>query len=121
MIEASCHCGAVRMEIDQPPETVTECACSICRKKGVLWAYYSPKQVRLSPTSGATSIYMWADKELEFHTCKICGCTTHWAAVDKTLDRMAVNARLMEPGVLAAASLRKIPGPTRRRPPSATP
>jgi len=49
MIRASCHCGAVRLEIDAPPSEVTECNCSICRRYGVLWAYYTPEQVRLLP------------------------------------------------------------------------
>ena len=111
MIEASCHCGAVRMEIEAPPDTVTDCACSICRRKGALWAYYSPKQVRIIPASGATAIYMWGDKELEFHSCKVCACSTHWSAVDRSDDRMGVNARLMEPEVLGDARVRKIAGP----------
>jgi len=112
MIEASCHCGAVRMEIDTPPDTVTDCACSICRRKGALWAYYSSRQVRIIPASGATAIYIWGDKELEFHSCKVCACSTHWAAVDKSHDRMGVNARMMEPEVLAVARVRKIAGPS---------
>lgn len=112
MIEASCHCGAVRMEIETAPDTVTDCACSICRRKGALWAYYSPKQVRLIPASGATAIYMWGDRELEFHSCKICACSTHWSAVDKSYDRMGVNARLMAPEVLAAAKVHKSAGPS---------
>jgi hypothetical protein len=110
MIEASCHCGAQRIEIDTAPETVTDCNCSICRRLGVLWAYYSPRQVRLIPPSGATSIYMWDDRSIEFHSCAVCGCTTHWSAVDKTRDRMGVNARLMDPEVLAAARLRHLDG-----------
>jgi hypothetical protein len=110
MIEASCHCGAVRLEIAIAPETVTDCNCSNCRKRGVLWAYYSPKQVKIVAPAGATNIYKWDDKELEFHTCKICGCNTHWAAVDKSVDRMGVNARLMEPQVLAAARVRHLDG-----------
>jgi hypothetical protein len=111
MIEASCHCGALRMEIKTAPDTVTDCACSICRRKGALWAYYSPKDVRLIPAQGATQIYMWGDKDLEFHTCNTCGCTTHWAPADKTHDRMGVNARLMDPEVVGKAKLRKIAGP----------
>jgi hypothetical protein len=111
MIEASCHCGGLRMEVATAPDTVTDCACSICRKKGALWAYYSPKDVRLIPAQGATQIYMWGDRMIEFHTCKTCGCTTHWAPADKTYDRMAVNARLMDPEVIAKAHLRKIAGP----------
>jgi hypothetical protein len=93
------------MEIDTAPQTVSDCACSICRRKGALWAYYSPKQVRIT---GATSIYMWGDKALEFHSCKVCACSTHWSPVDKSRDRMGVNARMMEPEVLAAASVKKI-------------
>jgi hypothetical protein len=111
MIAASCHCGAVRMEIAVPPEVVTDCACSICRRKGALWAYYSPKQVRIIPATGATSIYVWGDKMIEFHSCKVCACSTHWAPVDKTYDRMGVNCRMMDPEVLAAAAVEKIDGP----------
>ena len=111
MIEASCHCGAVRMEIASAPEEVTDCACSICRRKGALWAYYSPKQVRIIPPSGATAIYMWGDRELEFHSCKVCACSTHWSPVDKTYDRMGVNARMMAPEVLGAARVHKSAGP----------
>jgi hypothetical protein len=47
---------------------------------------------------------------LEFHRCKRCGCVTHWEAVDKTRDRMGVNARLMTPEVVAHARVRHVDG-----------
>lgn len=105
MIQSSCHCGTVRLEIARVPAEVKDCNCSICRRYGTLWAYYSPKDVRITPASGATDIYMWDDRSIEFHRCKICGCVTHWSPVDKTRDRMGVNARLMTPEVLAAARI----------------
>ena len=111
MTLGSCHCGAVRLEVDTPPDRVTDCACSICRRKGALWAYYSPKQVRIIPATGATSIYVWGDKEIEFHSCRICACSTHWAPVDKSYGRMGVNMRMMDPEILAAARVEKITGP----------
>ena len=107
---ASCHCGTIRLELDVAPETVTDCNCSICRRYGVLWAYYSPKQVQILGASNATDIYMWNDRSIEFHRCKTCGCVTHWAAVDRTRDRMGVNARLLDLAVLAAARVRKLDG-----------
>jgi hypothetical protein len=110
MIESSCHCGAVHLEIETPPVEVTNCNCSICRRYGVLWAYYSPKTVRITPETGATDIYMWDDKAIEFHRCKVCGCVTHWAPADKKIDRMGVNARLMAPEVLAQARVRFLDG-----------
>jgi hypothetical protein len=111
MIEAICDCGAVRLEIAESPQSVLECGCTICRKLGTLWAYYSPRQVKLIPKSGATTIYLRGEREIEFHSCATCGCTTHWAAVDRSYDRMGVNARLMAPAVLAAAHLVKSAGP----------
>lgn len=108
--EASCHCGTIRFEVETPPATVTDCNCSICRRSGVLWAHYSPTQVRFVAGDNATDVYMWGDRSLGFHRCKVCGCATHWSPVDKTLDRMGVNARLMDPTVLAAARVRKLDG-----------
>jgi hypothetical protein len=110
MVESSCHCGTVRLEIAAAPETVTDCNCSICRRYGVQWAYYSPKDVRMISGAAATDIYMWDDRSLEFHRCRNCGCVTHWAPVDKSHDRMGVNARLMPPEILAAARVRRLDG-----------
>ncbi|HEY5048434.1 MAG TPA: GFA family protein [Rhizomicrobium sp.] len=110
MIESSCHCGAVKLEIAAAPETVTDCNCSICRRYGVLWAYYSPRAVRIVAGNDATETYMWDDKSIAFHRCRACGCVTHWAALDKSLDRMGVNARLMAPEVVAMARVRRLDG-----------
>jgi hypothetical protein len=40
VLEASCHCGAVRITIPRKPEYLIECSCSICRRNGALWAFY---------------------------------------------------------------------------------
>lgn len=111
MIVASCHCGAVRFEIARAPECVTDCNCSICRRLGVLWAYYRPGEVAITAASGTTTAYAWGDKFIAFHHCAICGCATHWASLQEPpIDRMGVNARLMDPEVLAAARLRRLDG-----------
>lgn len=105
-VEASCHCGAVRLVIDTAPAAVTECNCSLCRRYGVLWAYYSPRQVRLIPETPKTATYLWNGRNVAFHHCSTCGCVTHWSPVDARRDRMGINARLLEPAVLAAAERR---------------
>jgi hypothetical protein len=107
MIEASCHCGAVRLQIAAAPQTVTDCNCSVCRRYGVLWAYYSPKQVQVS---GATQTYVWNNEAIAFHRCNACGCVTHWSAVDPARDKMGVNARLMPSDILAKARVRRLDG-----------
>jgi hypothetical protein len=110
MVVASCHCGSVSLEIDSPPEEVTECNCSMCRRYGVLWAYYPPRQVRVLPPDPPTDVYLWGSRSSAFHRCRSCGCVSHWAATDPKRDRMGVNARLMDPEVLAAARVRHLDG-----------
>lgn len=117
MITASCHCGQVTLEIDTAPATVTDCTCSICRRYGVLWAYYSPSQVRITLKGGKTDTYMWGARSIAFHRCSQCGCVSHWAPAhpDRDPDRMGVNARLMPLDVLAKARVRHLDGAVTER------
>ena len=113
MIESSCVCGAVHLKINRAPDEVLDCNCTLCRRYGTLWAYYSPKDVIVP--SGLTDTFMRGPKQAEFHRCKICGCVTHWSALDKTYDRMGVNARLMAPEVLSRARVRSWDGLNTRK------
>jgi hypothetical protein len=110
MPELTCHCGAVRIDVETAPTEVTSCNCSICRRTGALLAYYSPRQVRFTPAPPPTDTYMWGDKSILFHRCKTCGCHTHWTPVDPTYDRMGVNMRLADPAILAKARIRPFDG-----------
>jgi hypothetical protein len=107
MIQSSCHCGAVTLGIPRPPTELTDCNCTICRRYGTLWAYYSPKEIAIN---GATDIYVRGEKTIEFHRCRGCGCVTHWAPVDKARDRMGVNCRMLEPAHVAGVRIRKLDG-----------
>jgi len=107
MIESSCVCGAVRLAISRAPDELLDCNCSICRRYGVLWAYYSLKDVIVP--GGLTDTFMRGAKKTEFHRCKICGCVIHWSPTDQC-DRMGVNARLMDPEVVARARVRHLDG-----------
>lgn len=108
-VDASCHCGAVAMAMPRPLE-VTSCNCSICRRYGVLCAYYRPDQVRFGPAMPQTDIYMWDDRSIRFHRCQTCGCVTHWSAVDSGAGRMGINARLLPLDILAQARVRRLDG-----------
>ena len=111
MLITTCHCGAVRMELDSPPTDLNQCHCSICRRYGTLWAYYDRDQVRLVSGPEATQAYCWGDRELEFHRCRSCGCVTHWTANDHSVRRMAINARMLDPADIAEVPVRRSDGP----------
>ena len=116
MIIASCHCGQLSVEVDSAPTEVTDCTCSICRRYGVLWAYYRPEQVKIVSTGGATDTYSWGRMSLAFHRCPSCGCVSHWEAIkDRPRDRIGINARLMPLEVLAGARIRHLDGAVTER------
>ncbi len=111
MITSSCHCGAVVLETEFPPEVVTECNCSICRRLGARWAHYTHEQVHVTSAPGALVAYIWGDREIEFYHCARCGCTTHYELVDKQPgSRLAINTRGMDPAVAANARVRLFDG-----------
>lgn len=112
-ITATCHCGAITLTTAHAPTEVTECTCSICRRYGVLWAYYPLSNVTVS--GGPTDRYLWDDRSISFHRCQRCGCVTHWWPEDPSTDRVGVNARLMELEVLAAARVRHLDGAVSER------
>ena len=108
MLTATCHCGAVRVTVPRTPRTVTDCNCSICRRYGVLWAYYKASTVRVEAAPKATRDYSWGRKNLRFVRCATCGCVMCWERISPHPEnRMGVNARNFEPEVLR--SVRVVP------------
>lgn len=111
MIEASCHCGAVRWRFDGVPESATSCNCTVCRRYGVLWAYdYEGERIKVS---GPTRTYVWGNKSIGFHFCPECGCFAYGRALSPQEDgrrHMAVNLRLAEPEAVGAIVMDRFDG-----------
>ena len=107
-IEGSCHCGAVHLVLAEAPTDINECQCMHCRKRGARWSYYNADDVTVT---GETATYSWGDKDIAFHFCPNCGCSTHWSPVDQTRMRRGINMRMFEPEDVAGAVVRRSPGP----------
>lgn len=111
MITTSCHCGSVKVSIPRRLETLTNCDCSICRRYGTLWAYYSRTEVQIEAAPSATSNYSWGSKTIQFVRCANCGCVTQWEAiVQERGKRMGVNARNFDPDQLGEVRIRRLDG-----------
>jgi hypothetical protein len=123
-ITGACHCGAVTIEAPKKPRTLTDCNCSLCRRYGVLWAYYIADTVEVSSTlPQAFDSYSWGGKLIGFHRCRGCGCVTHYTRVNPTKPRpyMAINARMLDLAILEETPLRKLDGARKWRTVSAEP
>lgn len=111
MLKATCHCGAIRIEIPSRPAELTNCNCSICRRLGALWAYYDVGTVKIHGHPENTDEYIQGDKTLRTVRCRTCGCTTHWEPLDsQKYKRMGVNIRNFEPEVIGDVRIRLLDG-----------
>ncbi|ANN78420.1 GFA family protein [Bordetella flabilis] len=69
----SCHCGAVRFEIDADLDHVRVCDCSMCRRRGALLHRIADQDLRLLTAMDALSEYRWHTKAARDYFCKVCG------------------------------------------------
>lgn len=111
MISATCHCQAVKVEVTEKPLSLTQCNCSICRRYGAMWAYFTVKSATINCGRDAIAVYSWNDHDIEFFHCKTCGCLTHYESMNKTGNyRVALNARMMDPQDIEGIEIRHFDG-----------
>ena len=117
VVKGSCHCKATQFEVNQAPDSVTQCTCSFCSKRGALHAYYTPDQFKLRTARDRVSTYQWRSFTVLHHHCAICGCPTYSESPDFSTGkpdfdhpRIGVNARLFDDFDLAAVPINVIDG-----------
>src|SRR5687767_14925517 len=94
MLTGSCHCGAVRIDVAEPPQWLIDCNCSICRRNGALWALYEASAVRVTGHPEHTAEYVWGAKTIRTIRCRTCGCFTHWESIQiDPNSKLGVNMR----------------------------
>jgi hypothetical protein len=69
----SCHCGAVRFEVETVLDYLSECNCSICHKKGILHHRVPPERFRLLAGEEALATYRFHTGAATHYFCRICG------------------------------------------------
>ena len=108
---AICHCGNIRITLPELPLTVTSCNCSVCRRYGALWAYFTREQVRLEAARQTLAAYRWGHRTIDFWHCTNCGCLTHYTTrQDGPESRFAVNARMLPLAVMESLTVRRFDG-----------
>ena len=111
MLEATCHCGAVRIGVPRAPDFLVDCNCSICRRNGALWAFYDADSVALGGDPEKTTPYVWGARTICTMHCTVCGCATHWEPLDPAAGaRIGINARNFNPRAIAGTRVRKFDG-----------
>lgn len=69
----SCHCGAVRFEIETDLPELTTCDCSICKRKNALMVKVHESKFHLLSGIDALTEYQFHTKTARHFFCKVCG------------------------------------------------
>lgn len=90
----SCHCGAIRIEVNADLGALTECNCSTCARHGFLHWQVPKTAIRLLTQKAALASYVWRNV-LEGHQfCPTCGVGLIRAGYPN--DSVNLNARCIE-------------------------
>ena len=71
--QGSCHCGAVRFEVDTELTEFTSCNCSLCRKRNAVMAAVHEDHFRLLEREDNLGLYQWNTNIAKHYFCKTCG------------------------------------------------
>ncbi|OEZ00913.1 MULTISPECIES: GFA family protein [Stenotrophomonas] len=76
---ATCHCGAVELQLDLPDGIVSprRCDCSICRRKGAVVASVPLAGLHVVKGAEQLKLYQFNTHAAKHYFCGICGIYTH--------------------------------------------
>jgi hypothetical protein len=95
--KGSCHCGAVRFEVEGSFEQVIECNCSHCSRKGYLLWFVPRAQLKLETPLEALGHYTFNRHVIQHLFCTTCGCAPFgFGKSPDGSDTAAVNIRCLE-------------------------
>ena len=95
--EGSCHCGAVRYEVEMDaPTKAYACNCSICSRAGWLLGFAPRAAFQLVSGEDAMTDYQFGKKATHHPFCKTCGVRafSHGRGPDGS-ETVAVNLRCL--------------------------
>jgi hypothetical protein len=68
-----CHCGEVRFEVTADISSVVSCNCSLCQKRGALWAFVPAESFALRAGLEDLRDYQFGKKTIHHLFCPQCG------------------------------------------------
>ena len=76
---ASCHCGAVQLEVELPDgiSNLLRCNCSLCKRKGAVMMAVPLAQLKVVAGGDKLSLYQWNKRIAKHYFCSVCGIYTH--------------------------------------------
>ena len=109
--QGGCHCGRVRYEVTTELSQAFDCNCSICMKRGALWAFAKAPQFKLVQGGDALTDYQFGKKKIHHLFCQSCGVGSFSrGAAPNGQEMVMVNVRCLDGVDVSALQLRPFDG-----------
>jgi hypothetical protein len=109
--KGGCHCGRIAFEVEGEIESLIDCNCTICRRRGALHWFVPREKFRLLTPETATGSYTFHKHVIKHRFCLDCGCAPYSEGRKPSGAYMvAVNARCLEGVDLAAMKVVQFDG-----------
>jgi hypothetical protein len=93
----SCHCRRIAFTVEGEIESLLECNCSICTKRGSLLWFVPRTHFALQTPAADVATYTFNQHRIRHHFCPVCGCAPYAEGIDPEGNPMAaVNARCLD-------------------------
>ena len=94
--QGSCHCGAVRFEVEAPDQMIAQdCNCSNCAKTGFLHLIVPNAKFRLLAGETSLTTYTFNTGVAQHTFCKVCGVKPFYIPRSNP-DGIDVNVRCLD-------------------------
>ena len=109
MIQATCHCGAVNLEIRSAPTSVTDCNCSMCSKSGYLHLIVPADRFKLISGRDVLTTYSFNTHIAKHFFCSVCGVKSFYVPRSHP-DGVSVNVRCIDSDTIESMSVQPFDG-----------
>jgi hypothetical protein len=101
----SCHCGAVRVEVEAPADLEAyECNCSMCERIGFLHLIVPASCFRLTQGREQLTTYTFNTGVAKHTFCKVCGVKVFYVPRSNP-DGFSVNVRCLDRATIASVKV----------------
>ncbi len=107
----SCHCGAIRFEIDVEITDIYTCDCSLCAKKNALMTTVPEDRFKLLQGEDKLTLYQWNARIARHYFCSVCGIYP-FHRKRSAPDHYGINVMCLESFDLTGHAIRRADGKT---------
>ncbi len=94
--QGSCHCGAIRYQVETDLQHVMRCNCSLCGRTGTLMTFVPASALAVQQGEDSYVDYQFGGRKLHHGFCRTCGVRPYGFGKGKNGPMVMINVGCLE-------------------------